>query len=98
MVYIANLDNFIEAAQQLFISSPGDVCLIEKSRLFYPRTGLYARQSVSNVIEYLRFLQTRYLIKYRHSDGHLVLKVTDDKVVSVVALDFCWRGWTICTP
>lgn len=26
-------------------------------------------------------LGTRYLMKYRHSDGKLVLKVTDDKTV-----------------
>ena len=32
--------------------------------------------------------QTRYLIKYRHSDGHLVLKVTDDKVVCADFIDF----------
>mmetsp|Transcript_68151 Transcript_68151/g.168388 ORF Transcript_68151/g.168388 Transcript_68151/m.168388 type:complete len:120 (-) Transcript_68151:446-805(-) len=47
MVYIDNLDNFIEAGQQLFISSPG---------------------------------KTRYLVKYRHVDAKLVLKITDDTV------------------
>ena len=33
--------------------------------------------------------QTRYLIKYRHVDEHLVLKVTDDKVVRI---HFCSLG------
>mmetsp|Transcript_27351 Transcript_27351/g.68994 ORF Transcript_27351/g.68994 Transcript_27351/m.68994 type:complete len:114 (-) Transcript_27351:80-421(-) len=47
MVYIGNLESFVEAGQQLFISSPG---------------------------------KTRYLVKYRHVDAKLVLKVTDDKV------------------
>lgn len=28
-----------------------------------------------------RALQTRYVMKYRHCDGKLVLKVTDDRVV-----------------
>jgi hypothetical protein len=32
-------------------------------------------------------VQTRYLIKYRHVDEHLVLKVTDDKVVSLGFLE-----------
>ncbi len=36
MVYIANLDNFIEAAQQLFISSPGDVCILNATKLVCP--------------------------------------------------------------
>lgn len=31
-------------------------------------------------------IQTRYSIKYRHVDGKLVLKVTNDKVVSSFAL------------
>ena len=32
----------------------------------------------------LRAFQTRYVMKYRHCDGKLVLKVTDDKVVRCV--------------
>mmetsp|Transcript_61908 Transcript_61908/g.128071 ORF Transcript_61908/g.128071 Transcript_61908/m.128071 type:complete len:115 (-) Transcript_61908:39-383(-) len=47
MVYIENLENFMEAARELFMNSP------EKSR---------------------------YVIKYRHTDAKLVVKVTDDKV------------------
>lgn len=27
-------------------------------------------------------IKTRYVVKYRHTDGKLVLKVTDDDVVS----------------
>ena len=33
-------------------------------------------------------LKTRYVLKYRHCDGKLVLKVTDDVVVS------CWQDRT----
>ena len=29
-------------------------------------------------------LQTRFCVKYRHCDGALVLKITDDKTVSLV--------------
>lgn len=32
-----------------------------------------------------RPLHTRYVLKYRHCDGRLVLKVTDDVVVSLLA-------------
>ena len=28
--------------------------------------------------------QTRFVVKYRNCDGNLVLKVTDDKVVSII--------------
>jgi len=47
MVYIENLENFMQAAQELFVNAPE---------------------------------RTRYVIKYRHVDAKLVLKVTDDKV------------------
>ncbi len=45
MVYVENLDNFIEAAQQLFISSPGDVSNVHNARkmwrrFFFPRRDL----------------------------------------------------------
>ena len=31
-------------------------------------------------------LRTRYVLKYRHCDGKAVLKVTDDKTVSVMTI------------
>jgi hypothetical protein len=34
-------------------------------------------------VQFLTRVQTRYSCKYRHADGKLVLKVTDDSVVSV---------------
>ena len=46
-------------------------------------------------------LQTRYVMKYRHCEGKLVLKVTDDREVPRVAFiyydlllccNFCWIG------
>mmetsp|Transcript_12397 Transcript_12397/g.29725 ORF Transcript_12397/g.29725 Transcript_12397/m.29725 type:complete len:118 (-) Transcript_12397:132-485(-) len=47
MVYIESLENFMQAAQELFVNAPE---------------------------------RTRYVIKYRHVDAKLVVKVTDDKV------------------
>lgn len=31
-------------------------------------------------------IKTRYVVKYRHTDGKLVLKVTDDDVVGLAVL------------
>ena len=39
-----------------------------------------SRNELEGPLIFLIF-QTRYLIKYRHVDSQLVLKVTDDKVV-----------------
>ena len=51
-------------------------------------------------------LQTRYVMKYRHCEGKLVLKVTDDREVPRVAFIYydlllccncCWIGtWKAC--
>lgn len=35
-------------------------------------------------------LETRYTIKFRHSEGKVVLKVTDDRTVR----RRCWAFWT----
>ena len=52
------------------------------------------------------FLQTRFCVKYRHCDGALVLKITDDKTVSPLtrhtainaSFKFTCYGWlhTVC--
>jgi signal recognition particle subunit SRP9 len=37
-----------------------------------------------------RPLHTRYVLKYRHCEGRLVLKVTDDIVVSTFFMALCF--------
>ncbi len=39
-----------------------------------------------------RPLETRYSVKYRHQDGELVLKVTDDKVVGAMHGHCCGKA------
>ena len=36
-------------------------------------------------------LKTRYVLKYIHKSGKLVLKVTDDKVVSFLGYRYNWK-------
>lgn len=49
-MFLENLDDFVQQAEELYLKDP---------------------------------LRVRYVLKYKHKDGKLFLKVTDDKVVRV---------------
>lgn len=90
MVYIASWDDFVEKSVQLFSSDPEKVKF--SSTVIVTVLWLYCNIVITSVLCASRLLwfhwvaQTRYSMKYRHCDGKLVLKVTDDKEV-----DCCMR-------
>lgn len=86
MTYVESWAEFQEGAQRIYIANPGAV----RQRPPKAPTGtkrprvallmlllLLSAEHVQNCC-----LQTRYSVKYRHTDGKLVLKVTDDTTVS----------------
>lgn len=80
MVYINSWDDFAEKSVQMFRTDPEKVIHCTICSLFF-----FLLSIKICVIMYMNVLkQTRYVMKYRHSDGKLVLKVTDDKVVTAV--------------
>ncbi|KAJ0782006.1 putative signal recognition particle, SRP9/SRP14 subunit, signal recognition particle SRP9 [Helianthus annuus] len=85
MVYIVSWDDFVERSVQLFRNSPQNVHS-STSIFFY---FIIIIICISDLIKIHRNFesQTRYVMKYRHSDGKLVLKVTDDKE-GLFLLDF----------
>lgn len=72
MVYIHSWQEFQDAAEALYSKSPNDVCSIN----LYKTDFLLSDQS--------SILQTRYCVKWRSSQGKLVLKITDNTTVSSV--------------
>jgi hypothetical protein len=71
MVYIASWQDFQRAAEDLYAKSPNKVsclpCFCPKFDPSFTRT---------------RSPQTRYCVKWKSSEGKLVLKITDDTTVS----------------
>lgn len=72
MVWLDSWDTFQAEAEQLYLESPEHVCLPDPAHC--PTTSF-------NLATWLCALQTRYVMKYRHVDGKLELKVTNDRVV-----------------
>jgi len=66
MVYIASWQEYQEAAENLYAKSPNRVNL-----------DFYCRFIILNHCA----PQTRYCVKWRSSEGKLVLKITDDTTV-----------------
>lgn len=75
MVYISSWQEFQEAAEGLYEKSPNKVRLLALLLLHWYSGGCR---------------QTRYCVKWRGSEGKLVLKITDDTTVST--------RWLCCTP
>lgn len=71
MVYISSWQDFQEAAESLYEKSPNHVCL--------PVSSSYSIFTWD--------MQTRYCVKWRGSEGKLVLKITDDTTV-------CTTSWS----
>lgn len=67
MVYIHSWQEFQDAAEALYSKSPNDVCFITFEKKKSDQSSI---------------LQTRYCVKWRSSQGKLVLKITDNTTVS----------------
>lgn len=65
MVYIVSWQEYQEAAENLYAKSPNKVCLFD----------IYLRLTL------MMYPQARYCVKWRSSEGKLVLKITDDTTV-----------------
>jgi hypothetical protein len=106
MVYLDSWDDFVERSVQLFRADP---IAVRRRRVPDPLLSppnplpLRFRCARSNLACLCASLQTRYVMKYRHSEGKLVLKVTDDREVPRVTCSLrfpfcavaCWFGtWT----
>jgi signal recognition particle subunit SRP9 len=86
MVYVDSWDEFVERSVQLFRADPNAVRRRNpRSPALSPRFVECARSNLSCLCACA--LQTRYVVKYRHCEGKLVLKVTDDREVPRVT--FC---------
>ena len=81
MVWIDNWETFYAEAEKLYLDHPDHVRARAHHLLL--AVGVDCSQ-----LSLLRRLQTRYVMKYRHVDGKLELKVTNDRVVR----DACNRG------
>jgi signal recognition particle subunit SRP9 len=82
MVYVDSWDEFVERSVQLFRADPNAVRRRRPIPSPLPRVVLLL--SVCPILPNLFVrvsLQTRYVMKYRHCEGKLVLKVTDDREV-----------------
>ncbi|KAL0652041.1 hypothetical protein Bca4012_094732 [Brassica carinata] len=83
MVYIVSWDEFVDRSVQLFRADPESYSIADFELplvwWLFDRDGF--------VIDELDSMQTRYVVKYRHCDGKLVLKVTDNKESKCYALD-----------
>ena len=74
MVWVDNWETFYAEAEKLYIEHPDHV----RATLSPP---MIARNRSHPQIVPLSSAQTRYVMKYRHVDGKLELKVTNDRVV-----------------
>ena len=68
MVYYRAWDAFAKAAEEVFEGSPNKV----------PEAGLPTIPKAKSLICPALIEQTRYCVRWRHDQGLLVLKVTDD--------------------
>jgi signal recognition particle subunit SRP9 len=84
MVYFDSWDEFVDRSVQLFRADP---VLVRRDPALPPRFLLPASRSNPSYV--CPCVQTRYVMKYRHCDGKLVLKVTDDRVVRRPDFLFC---------
>ena len=75
MVWIDNWDTFYSEAEKLFLEHPAHVSL---QPCFHPCAPFFL--AASSDFRLFPTLQTRYVTKYRHVDGKLELKVTNDRV------------------
>lgn len=87
MVYFDSWDEFAAAVEQLCVAEPKRVrnilCEFIQFRL-YNYTCLFGPcLPTCYKFIFLLFFQFRFVVKYRHCDGKLVLKGTDDQVVSI---------------
>lgn len=76
MVYISSWQDYQEAAEALYTKSPNDVRL----------TIIGTRPCVGaddNIDFFVESDQTRYCVKWKSSEGKLVLKITDNTTVSI---------------
>lgn len=65
MVYIASWQEYQEAAENLYVKSPNKV----------------SSSIDDTLLHYITSPQTRYCVKWKSSEGKLVLKITDDTTV-----------------
>ena len=72
MVYIHSWQEFQDAAEALYSKSPNNVCLYQFQTIDFLT---WFQSSI---------LQTRYCVKFRSSEGKLVLKITDNTTVSLI--------------
>ena len=81
MVWIENWDTFYAEAEKLFLEHPEHVSFFAGC-LFYFRlaSSIYTLLTTAAIPIYSCCFQTRYVTKYRHVDGKLELKVTNDRV------------------
>ena len=76
MVWIDNWETFYAEAEKLYIEHPDHVrthCAPSRNHTYTCLCALTLHASLS--------AQTRYVMKYRHVDGKLEIKVTNDRVV-----------------
>ena len=76
MVYLHSWQEFQDAAEELYTKSPDKVSSIPKD---------YSPILISG-------MKARYCVKWRSSEGKLVLKVTDNTSVSYAVLEYCARS------
>ena len=78
MTFIKSWEDFERAAEKLYLANPMKV-----SRILLVSIHLFDTvvKISFEILFYDFFLQVRYTMKYRHSDGALILKFTDDAVV-----------------
>lgn len=73
-MYISNWDEFQKAVEELYTTSPERVTTQESNA-----NSHHLPLSTHGAL--FSYEQTRYVSRFRHSDGELILKVTDDRKV-----------------
>ena len=76
MVLIESWDDFYAEAEKLYTEHPDHVRAAACSTPYLSLAHMHCAASCQ---------QTRYVMKYRHCDGKLELKVTNDRVVRCAA-------------
>lgn len=75
MVYISSWQEYQEAAEALYLKSPNKV-------------SICIALGTSDYLNLCIRCQARYCVKWKPSDGKLVLKITDDTTVRIYILSY----------
>ena len=87
MPYIADFEQFFNEAEKMYLEHPAHV-RFATAALRHPPAHTRQRQKIARAPPARSTAnhrtpptpQTRYVMRYRHCDGKLILKVTDDRV------------------